>query len=170
MNDLYYPLIGSTCFGLSPVQHQEHQLINCACTNIPMRYTVYGMMLLMMDWWQSETCRANWWIIKIIHEKCCISLIYLQIHSPKLTLAGSILLLEYLLILRSCFCGGTHTKPSRTQWEVCGACSGVDEFSQTSRHWRRPNIPNTEICCQFFRTGSLLLTESSKAVFWGMCA
>ena len=29
MNDLYYPLIGSTCFGLSPVHHQEHHLINC---------------------------------------------------------------------------------------------------------------------------------------------
>ena len=23
MNDLYYPLIGSTCFGLSPVHHQS---------------------------------------------------------------------------------------------------------------------------------------------------
>ena len=29
MNDLYYPLIGSTYFGLSPVHHQEHHLINC---------------------------------------------------------------------------------------------------------------------------------------------
>ena len=29
MNDLYYPLIGSTCFGLSPVHHQERHLINC---------------------------------------------------------------------------------------------------------------------------------------------
>ena len=29
MNDLYYPLIGSTCFGLSPVYHQEHRLIYC---------------------------------------------------------------------------------------------------------------------------------------------
>ena len=29
MNDLYYPLIGSTCFGLSPVHHQEHHLIKC---------------------------------------------------------------------------------------------------------------------------------------------
>ena len=29
MNDLYYPLFGSTCFGLSPVHHQEHHLINC---------------------------------------------------------------------------------------------------------------------------------------------
>ena len=29
MNDLYYPLIGSTCFGLSPVHHQEHHLLNC---------------------------------------------------------------------------------------------------------------------------------------------
>ena len=28
MNDLYYPLIGSTCFGLSPVHHQEHHLLN----------------------------------------------------------------------------------------------------------------------------------------------
>ena len=27
MNDIYYPLIGSTCFGLSPVHHQEHHLI-----------------------------------------------------------------------------------------------------------------------------------------------
>ena len=25
----YYPLFGSTCFGLSPVHHQEHHLINC---------------------------------------------------------------------------------------------------------------------------------------------
>ena len=29
MNDVYYPLIGSTCFGLSPVHHQEHHPINC---------------------------------------------------------------------------------------------------------------------------------------------
>ena len=29
MNDLYYPLISSTCLGLSPVHHQEHHLINC---------------------------------------------------------------------------------------------------------------------------------------------
>ena len=29
MNDLYYPLIGSTCLGLSPVHHQERHLINC---------------------------------------------------------------------------------------------------------------------------------------------
>ena len=29
MNDLYFPLFGSTCFGLSPVHHQEHHLINC---------------------------------------------------------------------------------------------------------------------------------------------
>ena len=29
MNDIYYPLIGSKCFGLSPVRHQEHHLINC---------------------------------------------------------------------------------------------------------------------------------------------
>ena len=29
MNDLYYPLFGSTCFGLSSVHHQEHHLINC---------------------------------------------------------------------------------------------------------------------------------------------
>ena len=29
MNDLYYPLIGSTCFGLSPVHHQKHHFINC---------------------------------------------------------------------------------------------------------------------------------------------
>ena len=29
MNDLYYPLIGSTCVGLSLVHHQEHHLINC---------------------------------------------------------------------------------------------------------------------------------------------
>ena len=29
MNDLYYSLFGSTCFGLSPVHHQEHHLINC---------------------------------------------------------------------------------------------------------------------------------------------
>ena len=60
MNDLYYPLIGSACFGLSPVHQQEHHIMNCtthwyvrarlACTNIPMRYTVYEMMLLMMDW------------------------------------------------------------------------------------------------------------------------
>ena len=28
-NDLYYPLIGSTCFGLSPVHHQEHHLMKC---------------------------------------------------------------------------------------------------------------------------------------------
>ena len=29
MNDLYSSLIGSTCFGLSPVHHQEYHLINC---------------------------------------------------------------------------------------------------------------------------------------------
>ena len=29
MNDLYYPLFGSTCFGLSPVHHQEHHLLYC---------------------------------------------------------------------------------------------------------------------------------------------
>ena len=29
INDLYYPLVISTCFGLSPVHHQEHHLINC---------------------------------------------------------------------------------------------------------------------------------------------
>ena len=29
MNDLYFPLLGCSCFGLSPVHHQEHQLINC---------------------------------------------------------------------------------------------------------------------------------------------
>ena len=29
MNDLYYSLFCSTCFGLSPVHHQEHHLINC---------------------------------------------------------------------------------------------------------------------------------------------
>ena len=66
-DDLYFPLLGSTCFGLSPVHHQEHHLINCithwyascyqaslariACTNVPTRYTVYEMLLLMMDWW-----------------------------------------------------------------------------------------------------------------------
>jgi hypothetical protein len=29
MNDFYYPLFGSTYFGLSAVNHQEHHLINC---------------------------------------------------------------------------------------------------------------------------------------------
>ena len=29
INGLCYPLVGSTCFGLSPVHHQEHHLINC---------------------------------------------------------------------------------------------------------------------------------------------
>ena len=29
MNDLYYSLFGSTCFGLSPVHHHEHHLVNC---------------------------------------------------------------------------------------------------------------------------------------------
>ena len=29
MNDLYYTVIGSTCYGLSPVHQQEHHLINC---------------------------------------------------------------------------------------------------------------------------------------------
>ena len=29
MNDLYYSLIGSTCFELSPVHHQDHHLIKC---------------------------------------------------------------------------------------------------------------------------------------------
>ena len=29
MNDLYYSLFGCTCFGLSPVHHQEHHLIKC---------------------------------------------------------------------------------------------------------------------------------------------
>ena len=29
LNDLFYPLVSSTCFGLSPVHHQEHHLINC---------------------------------------------------------------------------------------------------------------------------------------------
>ena len=28
MNDFYYPLFGCICFGLSPVHHQEHHLIN----------------------------------------------------------------------------------------------------------------------------------------------
>jgi hypothetical protein len=28
-NELYYPLIGCTCFGLSPVHQQEHHIINC---------------------------------------------------------------------------------------------------------------------------------------------
>ena len=27
-----------------------HPTARLACTNIPMRYTVYEMMLLMMDW------------------------------------------------------------------------------------------------------------------------
>ena len=70
-NNIYFSLFGSTCFGLSPVHHQEHHLVNCithwyilagesscyvavaarlACTNVPMRDTVYLMMLLMMDW------------------------------------------------------------------------------------------------------------------------
>ena len=26
MNDLYFSLFGSTCFGLSPVHHQEHHI------------------------------------------------------------------------------------------------------------------------------------------------
>ena len=68
INGLCYPLVGSTCFGLSPVHHQEHHLINCKTywyirairlqqldspdsTNIPIRFTVYEMMLLMMYWW-----------------------------------------------------------------------------------------------------------------------
>ena len=29
MNDLYYPLVSSTCFGLSPDHYQEHHLMNC---------------------------------------------------------------------------------------------------------------------------------------------
>ena len=29
MNELYLPLIGCTCFGLSSVHHQEHYLIPC---------------------------------------------------------------------------------------------------------------------------------------------
>ena len=29
MNDLYFSLFGSTCFGLSPVHHQEYHLIGC---------------------------------------------------------------------------------------------------------------------------------------------
>ena len=29
ISDLYYPLVSSTCFGLSPVHHQEHPLMNC---------------------------------------------------------------------------------------------------------------------------------------------
>jgi hypothetical protein len=28
----------------------SHATARLACTNIPMRYTVYEMMLLMMDW------------------------------------------------------------------------------------------------------------------------
>ena len=28
INDLYYPLVSSTCFGLSPVHHQEQHLMN----------------------------------------------------------------------------------------------------------------------------------------------
>ena len=54
--------------------------VRLGCTNVPMRYTVYGMMLLKMDWWQSEACRAKW-IIKIIDKKCCISLVYLHIET-----------------------------------------------------------------------------------------
>ena len=29
MNDLYFPLFDSKCFGLSQVHHKEHHLINC---------------------------------------------------------------------------------------------------------------------------------------------
>ena len=36
-----------------------HTTARLACTNVPMLYTFYEMMLVMMDWWQSETCRAN---------------------------------------------------------------------------------------------------------------
>ena len=61
MNDLYFPLFGSKCFGLSQTYHQENHLINCithcagilarlACTNIPIRCTFYEMMLVIMDW------------------------------------------------------------------------------------------------------------------------
>ena len=60
ISDLYYPLVSSTCFGLSPVHHQEHPLMTgpsyihttarIICMNIPMRYTVHERMLLMMDW------------------------------------------------------------------------------------------------------------------------
>ena len=66
MNDVYFLLFGSTCFGLSQIHHQEHDLVNCiklwyvragessCCTqqldSPAMRYTVYEMMLLMVDW------------------------------------------------------------------------------------------------------------------------
>ena len=29
INDLYYPLVSSICFGLSPVHHQDHHLMKC---------------------------------------------------------------------------------------------------------------------------------------------
>ena len=50
MNDLYYPLFGSTCFGLSPVNHQEHHLINC----------------------------ITHWYVRAGDSSCCISLVYLH--------------------------------------------------------------------------------------------
>ena len=51
MNNLYYPLIGSTCSRYqASLAVALQQLDSPDSTNIPMHYAVYEMMLLMMDW------------------------------------------------------------------------------------------------------------------------
>ena len=56
MNYLYHPLIGSTCFGLSPIHHQEHHLIKY----IMHRYVRAGEWMYI-----HATARLAWAITRI---------------------------------------------------------------------------------------------------------
>ena len=53
INDLYYPLVSSTCFGLSAVHHQEHPFMNC----------------------------ITHWYVRAGESSCCISLVYQHIET-----------------------------------------------------------------------------------------
>ena len=66
MNDLYYSLFGSTCFGLSPVHHQEHHLMN-------------GTTHWYIRAGESSCCVDVH--PRNIYKKYCISLVYLHIET-----------------------------------------------------------------------------------------
>ena len=85
-----FSLIGSTCFGLSLVHHQEHNLISCTGTFLPVhlaaRRTGTNVPVQLIKfcswWWTNDSPKHVEPInekIKIIHKNMCISLVYIHI-------------------------------------------------------------------------------------------
>ena len=84
MNYLYYPLFGSTCFGLSPVHHQEHHLMNCitlwyvragessCCVDVHPLFgsTCFGLSPVHHQEHHHINCTAHWYV-RAGESSCC---------------------------------------------------------------------------------------------------